>query len=84
MKNEAISAFAYMTAKQIEFIIDQETNHLRETNNEMAARILGFRTLLERLGINLTDASEVLALYDEYFGINTQNANNFSNEEEGS
>lgn len=82
MKNEAISAFAYMTAQQIEYIVNQETGNLRDINDTLTARILNFRGQLQKLGINLTDASEVLALYDEYFGINTQNANNFSNEEE--
>lgn len=82
MKNEAISAFAYMTAQQIEYIVNQETGNLRDINDTLTARILAFRSRFILEGDSRS--MELLDQYDKFFGINTQNADNFSNEEEGS
>jgi len=67
-KNEKISMFAYFTGKEIERIINEESNNLKDINMYLEGLILGFRSELTKKG---TIYYDLLPEYDEYFKINS-------------
>lgn len=59
-KEEAISAFAYKTARDIEKLINDVSNNLKETNMMLEALILGYTRHI---------SGDELKRYEEYMGI---------------
>lgn len=68
---EAISAFAFNTAKGIEDFLVQSTDNLEAKNMNLEALILSFRQRVLDADLGVSNKSMVLALIDEHFNIKT-------------
>ena len=70
-ENDRISAFAFRTGREIENLINDTTHNLREENQYLQAKILGFYYEIENMDSEV--AFYIQDLYKEYFNINTDN-----------
>ena len=74
-KEETISAFAFHTGKEIERIINETTDNLKEENMLLEAKILSFRhkILKTQERYSSTDIFPgLLSGYDSHFSIKSQ------------
>ena len=72
-KNEAISAFAFKTGKEIERMVNEASGGLRETNMQLEARIMGyFAVLRKRAQSDSGVDNHALHDYATYFNITEQ------------
>lgn len=69
-ENERISAFAFRTGREIENLINDTTHNLREENQYLQARILGF--YYEIGDMDSDTAYYIQDLYKEYFNISKE------------
>jgi len=70
-KDETISAFAFFTGKEIERIINENSDNLVNTNKLLEGLILSFRHKLFNTKEEFFNPSELLVEFDKHFNINS-------------
>jgi hypothetical protein len=75
-KEEIISAFAYFTGKEIERIINETTDNLKETNMYLEAKLLDFLSKIDKFEIGNAYKEYVKNAYMSHFNITSDKLKN--------